>query len=182
MIVQTPLMTVEELERRPNDGWRYELVEGVLHKRAAASYYHAKLAVKFAQKLANYTDAHQLGEVSGESGWVLATNPATVRIPDAAFLVQERVTVGQEVMGFQRGAPDLVLEVISPTDSYSEVAAKVEEWLAAGARMVVVIDPRKRLIRVHGNKATTVTLQEADTLDGGDVVPGWRLPVRELFA
>ena len=182
MIVQTPLMTAEELERLPSDEWRYELIEGVLHKMAAASYYHAKLANRFAHRLTTYVEAHQLGEVSGESGWVIATTPDTVRIPDAAFLVQQRVATGQEVTGFQRGAPDLVLEVISPNDSYSEVAMKVDEWLGAGPRMVVVIDPRKRRIRVHRPNTVPLLLTEADTLDGGDVVPGWQLPVREIFA
>ncbi len=182
MIVQTPLMTAEELAQLPDEGGRYELVAGVMHKMAAASYHHAKLANRFAHKLTTYVEAHQLGEVSGESGWVLATNPDTVRIPDAAFLVQRRVTAEAEVAGFQRGAPDLVLEVISPTDSYSEVAAKVDEWLAGGARMVVIIDPRKHIIRVHRSKTEAVTLHAADTLDGGDVVPGWRLPVHEIFA
>ena len=182
MIVQTPLMTAEDLAQLPDDGWRYELMRGVLHKMAAAGYQHAKLAVNFAHKLLIYLDVHDLGEVSGEGGWVIATNPDTVRIPDAAFLVKERVVVGQEITAFKLGVPDLVVEVISPNDLYTEVDEKVRDWLGAGTRMVIIINPRKRQVQVHRPNTVPLLLTEADTLDGGDVVPGWQLPVREIFA
>jgi Uma2 family endonuclease len=83
---------------------------------------------------------------------------------------------------FFPGAPDLAVEVISPRDRAGEVAAKVRKYLTAGARMVVVIDPPKRTVVVHQSHAGVLILNEADTLDGGDVVPGWTLPVRDLFA
>ncbi len=73
------------------------------------------------------------------------------------------------------------MEVISPTDRYSEVAAQVQKYLSGGARMVVVIDPPKRTMIVHQSRADVVILKEEDVFDGGDVVPGWRLQVRDLF-
>lgn len=76
----------------------------------------------------------------------------------------------------------MVVEVISPSDRYAEVAEKVQKWLNARARMVVVVNPRNKTVQVYRTITDVVTLSEADTLDGGDVVPGWRLRVAAIFA
>ena len=78
-------------------------------------------------------------------------------------------------------APDLAIEVISPNDRYTEVNEKISDWLAAGTRMVVVVNPRNRTVNVHTTDSTT-TLAMGDTLDGGDVVPGWQMPLSDIFA
>ena len=84
--------------------------------------------------------------------------------------------------GFFPGPPDLAIEVISPSDRYSDVAEKVEDWLSAGTRMVIVVDPRRRVAIVHLPGREPITLHEHETLDGGDVVPGWSMPVADIFA
>ncbi|MGH8059597.1 MAG: Uma2 family endonuclease, partial [Candidatus Entotheonellia bacterium] len=84
--------------------------------------------------------------------------------------------------GYWPGAPDLAIEVISPSDTYTEVEEKVLDWLEAGTRMVIVVNPRKRVVTVYRSLAHIVILTEGDTLDGGDVVPGWTMPVRDVFA
>ena len=85
-------------------------------------------------------------------------------------------------MGYWPVAPDLVIEVISPNDRYTEVKEKVATWLAHGTRMVIVADPRHRTVEVHRSPTDVRHLTVGDTLDGGDVVPGWTVPLRELFA
>jgi Uma2 family endonuclease len=83
--------------------------------------------------------------------------------------------------GYFPGAPDLAIEVVSPGDTYSEVEAKVEEWLDHGCRMVVVTNPRNRTLKVYRSRTAVTVLTTDDTFDGSDVVPGFRLPVRRIF-
>jgi len=184
MIVEHELMTAAELLRMPDDGFRYELVQGELHKMSPASHEHGRIAAKMLVRLGSYVEAQQLGEVyAAETGFELAHDPDTVRAPDLAFIGRERVAAAKTAQGYFPGAPDLAVEVISPDDRYTEVDAKVEDWLDAGCRMVIVINPRRRhrTVAVHRSTVDVTTLTLDDTLDGGDVVPGWRLPIREIF-
>jgi len=119
--------------------------------------------------------------VTGDVGFRLATDPDTVRAPDVAFVRRERVLAAGRVTGYWSGAPDLVVEVISPNDLYTEVEEKVAECLEHGARLVFVLNPRRRTVAVHRPDRPLRTLTVDDTLDGEDVVPGWTLPVRALF-
>ena len=105
-----------------------------------------------------------------------------VRAPDAAFITADRVTDAGDRPGFWPGAPDLAVEVISPRDTYSDVAEKALDWLDAGTRMVLVVDPRCQTVTVYRSSSNIVVLSEDDAIDGADVVPGWKLPVREIFA
>ena len=118
---------------------------------------------------------------SSNTGFLLERDPDYVLAPDAAFVRQERVDAVGEERGYFPGAPDLVVEVISPSDRYADVDDKVKEWLNAGALMVVVVNPRDRTVRVH-TPVSVITLTESDTLDGGAIIPGWRLPVADIFA
>jgi len=95
---------------------------------------------------------------------------------------QANVEAVGEIEGFWPGAPDLTVEVVSSTDSYADVEEKVFDWLDAGTKMVVVINPRQRSATVYKSLTDIVALAEADVLDGGDVVPGFELAVREIFA
>jgi Uma2 family endonuclease len=83
--------------------------------------------------------------------------------------------------GFWRGAPDLAIDVVSPSDTYTEVEEEVGDWLDAGTRMVVVVNPRTRSASVYQARDQIQNLTEDDPLDRGDVVPGWTLPLREVF-
>ena len=134
-------------------------------------------------RLAQHVQTNGLGQVyAAETGFKLASNPDTVRAPDAAFIRRERLDEGKSVEGYWPGAPDLAVEVISPDDRYTEVEEKVFDWLDAGARMVIVINPRKHSVSVYRSRSDIAVLTESDSLDGGDVVPGWRVPVKDLFA
>ena len=179
-------MTVEELLAIPREdyrGYRYELIRGELTKtKMFAGISHGAYAIRIAASLLIHADEHNLGLVVGaEAAFRLATNPDHARIPDVGFIRQERVRPLDEMTGALDGAPDLAVEVISPTDRLTRVADKVEDWLEHGTRMVIVVNPRNRTVRVHTSDGM-IELAEADTLDGGDVVPGWNMAVAGIFS
>jgi Uma2 family endonuclease len=177
------LMTAEELLRLPDDGYRSELARGELRKMAPAGHIHGRVAINVTTPLDRHVRDHHLGVVYAvETGFKLASNPDTVRAPDAAFIRRERVEEVGDLEGYWPGAPDLAVEVISPGDTYTDVQEKVFDWLEAGTRMVILVMPRKRIVTVYRSMTDMIMLTEHDTLDGGDVVPGWKIPVRELFS
>ena len=183
MTTSQRLMTAEELLRLPDDGQRHELIAGVLTTMPLSGFEHGRVAVRFAGPLSHHVATHRLGEVfAAGTGFLLARDPDTVRAPDVAFVSRERVAAAGSVTGYWPGAPDLAVEVISPNDLNAEVDKKVATWLAHGTRMVLVLDPRRRTVAVHRPGADARHLTVDDTLDGEDVVPGWSVPVRELFA
>ena len=179
MTADVTVMTAQDLLRMPDDGMRHELVNGELITMAPAGEEHGDLSMAIGSVLRQYVRERGLGKVySADTGFVLTHDPDTVRAPDASFVRAERVRRRKD---FIDGAPDLAIEVISPSDTYSEVDEKVREYLGAGTEMVIVVDPRKRTATVHMRAGSTQHLSIDDSLDGGEVVPGWRLPLREIF-
>lgn len=176
------LMTAEELLSFADDGSRTELIRGELRRMSPASQMHGRLGMRVSGPLDRYVEEQRLGAVfAAETGFRLASSPDTVRAPDVAFVRQERIEAVGDVEGYWPGPPDLAVEVVSRHDLYTEVEEKVIDWLEAGARMVVVVNPRKRTVTVYRSLKEIVILTEQDTLVGGDVVPGWSLPVRDIF-
>lgn len=182
MAINERLMTADDLMRLPDDGQRHELVRGELRTMPPGGWGHGRRSLRIAASLDRFVEAHGLGGVvAGETGFRLTTNPDTVRSPDAAFLRHDRLEGVDLERGFYPGAPNLAVEVISPNDLYTEVDEKVAEWLEHGCQMVLVVNPRRRTVAVHRPGQPVRILGDADTLDGEDVVPGWMLPVREIF-
>lgn len=182
MSTRTRNITAEELLRMPEDGRRYELVRGELRTMTPAGHPHGRVAMRIAWPLAQHVEERGLGTVyAAETGFLLAKDPDTVRAPDAAFVRCERVEATSEVEGYWPGAPDLAVEVDSPGDAYAEVEGNVAEWLRSGARMVIVVDPSNRTVKIHRSLTDVAVLTEDDEIDGADVVPEWRLRVRRLF-
>jgi Uma2 family endonuclease len=176
-------VTADELLHIPGDGFRYELVRGELRRTALAGNVHGRVATSFAWHLARHVEMSRLGTVyAAGTGFRLATDPDTVRAPDVAFVSRARVEAVGEVEGFWPEAPQLAVEVISPGDSYADVEEKVFDWLDAGTKMVVVVNPRQRSATVYRSPTDITALAEADVLEGGDVVPGFELVVQEIFA
>ena len=182
MTTTTRPMTADELLQMPDDGYRYELVRGELKQMSPAGNYHGMLSANVSSSLVIHVRANSLGRVyAGDTGYLISSDPDTVRAPDAAFISRERLEETGETDGYWPGAPDLVVEVISPNDRYTEVEEKVAEWLEAGARMVIVVNPRRRSVRVHRSLSDVIDLTEGDVIDGANVVPGWTLPISEIF-
>jgi Uma2 family endonuclease len=175
-------MTAEELSKLPADGFRYELVEGELRQMSPAGHDHGRIAMELAAPLGSFVKGKGLGRVyAAETGFKLKSNPDTVRAPDIAFVRLERVREAGRSQGFWQGAPDLAVEVVSPSETFAEVEEKVQSWLMAGTRLVWVVSPKLFTVTVYRSLSGPVTLTERDTLDGEDVVPGFRYPIAELF-
>lgn len=184
MTTETRQTTAEDLLRMPDDGSRYELVKGELRKMPPAGGEHGAIAMDIGTSLNNHVKANGLGRVfTAETGFRISSNPDTVRAPDAAFVRRERVEEAGLVTGYWPGAPDLAVEVVSPNDTYAQVTEKALAWLEAGALMVLVLDPgeARRTVTVYRSPRDIRVLSEKDTIDGADVVPGWKLPIAELF-
>jgi Uma2 family endonuclease len=175
------LYTPEDLLNMP-DGDNYELVDGELVERNMG-WNSSWVGGRLHYLLTAFCDANRLGLVApaDASYQCFPNSPNKVRKPDASFIRRERVPPKEEREGHCRIAPDLVAEVVSPKDTYSEVEEKVAEYLSAGVRIVWVIDPPTRTVRVHRANGTVTDLREADELDGEDVIPGFRCRVGELF-
>lgn len=182
MTLHDQLVTAEQLLHIPDDGFRYELVEGVLRHMSPAGHEHGRIVLNLSAPLHQHVRAQRLGAVyAAETGFKLRSNPDTVRAPDLAFVRQERVEAARGAEGYWPGAPDLAVEVISPGDLYTEVEEKVIAWLDAGTRLVLVVNPRHRIVTVYRSLSDVTVLTEGETLDGADVIPGWVLAVREIF-
>ena len=176
------ITTAEELFSMPDDGYRYELVRGELRKVAPAGSEHGDISADIHGSLHPYVRANNLGRTRiADPGFILEREPDSVRAPDVAFVRRERIEAIGSTVFFWPEAPDMAIEVVSPNDRYTEVNEKVADWLAAGTRMVVVVNPRNRTVNVH-TADSTITLAMGDTLDGGDVVPGWQMPLTDIFA
>ena len=182
MSTRTQLITADELLRMPDDGNRRELVSGELREMTPAGHEHGRYTMRFSVPLGQHVDDNNLGVVyAAETGFQLSTNPDTVRAPDVAFVSRERAASVSAGPGYFPGAPDLAVEVVSPGDTYAEVESKVEDWLRAGCRLVVVVNPRNQTLKTCRALTDIAVLTVDDTLDAGDVVPGFRLPVRKVF-
>ena len=181
MTTQTRLITAEEIIQMPDDGYRYELIRGEIIQKPLPGLRNGRLAGYLAFHIGNHVEAEDLGIAATVTGYLLGSEPDTVRAPDASFISRERLDEVGETDGYWPSAPDLAVEVISPNDRYTDVEAKVAEWLSAGARMVIVVNPRRRAVRVHRSPTDIDDLVEGDVIEGGDVVPGWSMPVSGLF-
>ena len=176
------LLTSEDLWKLVADGSRYELSNGELVPMTPVNFQHGKIVVRFSRLLDQFVEQHRLGAVGTEIGFRLARNPDTLRAPDIAFVAQSRQPKGAAALKFAEFAPDLAVEVLSPEDSASEVLKKTEEYLAAGVRLVWIADPGTQTITVYRSLEDVRVLPADQELDGGDVLPGFRIPVKEIFA
>src|ERR1051325_7872484 len=173
----TSLRTADELYRLPNDGNGYELVRGELRKTMSPTgFQHGDVESEIGSSLRAYVKKRGLGKVfTGDVGFRLERNPDTVLGPDVAFVRAERVVTTHK---YFEGPPDLAIEVVSPGESYSKVKNKADDWLVYGTRAVIVVDPPRRGVRIH---RPGETIDVADTIAVDDIVPGWRLPLSEIF-
>lgn len=158
-----------------------ELVEGEIVMGSPAGYEHGWVEFTLGRLLGNFVYERKLGWVGGdELGIYTRRNPDTVRAGDVVFVSKER-SADRPRPGYLEIAPDLVVEVVSPGDSWSEIQDKIEEYFAIGVRWVWVIEPRKRAVRVYRSPADMEKLVAGDTLEGEGPLAGFRLPVATIF-
>ena len=175
-------MTADELLAMPDDGMCYELVRGELLMSPPPGSEHGEIGMNLSAPLHQHVKSNHLGVVfAAETGFKLESDPDTVRAPDIAFVRKDRIEQAGRIPGYHSGAPDLVVEVLSPSDTVGKVEAKVAQWLQAGARLVWVVSPKLHTVTVYRSLTDIVTLTEKDNLDGGDVVPGFQIKVAEIF-
>lgn len=181
MALATKLVTAEELlVMPPLEGMLTELIDGEIRTMSPAGFKHGQIVGLVHLSLGNHVRKLALGDVTAaETGFILRRAPDTVRAPDVGFVRKDRVL---PVDGYFPGPPDLAIEVISPNDTYTEVDAKVLDWLRSGVRLVILVNPAKQSAVIHRSMTETQRVDIDGSLDGGDVVPGWVLPLRELFA
>lgn len=178
----TQLLTAEDLWNFANDGHRYDLIRGELHRMAPAGGEHGEIGVMIGAVLLAHVRPHHLGVVFGaDTGFILARNPDTLLAPDVAFVRADRLPPRDQRVGFLELAPDLAVEIISPSERPSDVASKVGLYLAAGVLMVLVVEPRSKSITVHTPGKPPQVLSKDDVVEGGDVLPGFRVPVADIF-
>ena len=147
-----------------------------------AGFEHGIRASEIGSLLTVHVKKHKLGYVCcAETGFKISQNPDTVRAPDAAFVRQAAIDEKGIPKGYWEGAPDLAVEVISPSDTYTEVVEKVDEWLDAGCAMVWVMDPRRETVAVYRSPEDMTVLHGDDILEGEDVIEGFQCQVRDLF-
>jgi Uma2 family endonuclease len=176
-------ITVDDLEQMPNGDGRYELIDGELVERPPVGAQAGWIAGEIIVLLSTYLRAERLGWVFGsDCGYQLfPNNPLKARYLDVSFVRLGRFPGEQIPEGFDRLDPDLAVEVISPKDLAYDVEKKLEEYLSAGVRLVRVVYPPTRTVRVVRSDRTGVSLRAEDELSGEDVVPGFRCHVADLF-
>ena len=178
-----PLMTEADLLARPDDGWQYELVKGVLVRMPPSGKRATRIARRLSARLGDHVDQHGLGEVTGEQGGYRLA-PGTDLAPDVGFIKAERLPPldSPEYDTLADGAPDLAVEVASPNQWQPGMRKKATEYLDAGTRLVWIVWPRWQRVDVwHPGDENPTTLTLEDTLDGEDVVPGFTYAVADLF-
>lgn len=177
------LITVEEFYEKAAEGFRGELVRGELKETMPTSILHGIIAGRIAGLLAFFLMQNRFGEVlTAEAGFKLFVNERTVRVPDVAFLSNEKLAEIEDFSKFFNGTPDLAVEVISPSESYDEVQGKLEDYLAAGVKMVWIVRPKQKSVTVYNSLFDFKTFYEDEELNGGDVLPNFKCRLQDIFA
>ena len=177
----TKLVTAAELLAMPRGyGTDYELIRGVLVEKPFSDHQCGAVIATLGTVLNLFVGRHNYGHaVAGNPGYHLEINPDTVRAPDVAWTAPGRIPPG--TWGYPNLAPDLTVEVKSVRKSNPEMRRKAEMWLSFGTRQVWVADPDQTTITRYTPGAAPVVLTEDDTIDGGDLLPGFTAPVWSLF-
>jgi len=178
--VDEKLITAEELAKVKG---RCELVEGRVVRLSPAGFLHGLVAANIHDLLVAHVRRKKAGRVlSADTGYRVRRNPDTVRAPDVAFVSNETLAAHEDSREtFFPTAPDLAVEVLSPDDSWVAVDKKAREYLAAGAKIVWVVNPEVQEVRLYDGAAPRI-LTAKDKIDGGKALPGFKTPVKAFFA
>jgi Uma2 family endonuclease len=176
-------ITAEEFARMPDppDGSRQELVRGEIETMSRPGFRHGKVSFRIAKILDKHVELNRLGHVVPETGVVTEHGPDTVRGPDVAYWTCDKAPLDKEPEEYPDVVADLCVEVLSPRQDRKKIFEKVREYLWAGVRLVWVVDPEDRTVTVYRSPEEGRLLHEGATVSGGDVLPGFSVPVAEFF-
>ncbi len=182
-VLGTRPITADELLEMDARGERGELIRGVFCKTMPTSPGHGFIAMKLGHLLLSALEKVGAGRVMGtDSGVRIEREPDTILAPDIGYYAFDRLPHDSDVSRITDVVPDIVAEVVSPSDTSREVAGKAAMWINAGVRLVWVVWPETKMIEVYRPGQPTVTLRETDTLTGMDVLPQFSTPVGDVFA
>ncbi|NJP10443.1 MAG: Uma2 family endonuclease [Leptolyngbyaceae cyanobacterium RU_5_1] len=182
IVTETKVWTDAEFMALPDDGGRYELVDGEVRTIGNSGMEHGNIGTFLGGALEFYVRPRKLG-ITCDSSTAFTLRSENKRSPDVSFISKERLKGVKRIpKGFFQGAPDLAVEVISPSNTFAELHEKLVEYFDNGCRLVWVVNPDERSILVYRQPEPDKLLKIIDTLDGEDIIPGFTLPVAELFA
>lgn len=175
------LLTAEDLWEIEEPG-RFDLVRGELISMGPAGSEHGKLGMNIGSLLWVHVLETGTGTVfNSDTGFVLARDPDIALSPDIAYVSRDRMPSETDYIGFMPLAPDLAIEIVSPSNRSADVQAKVLEYLRAGTRLVLVIHPRPRTVTAYAPDHSAHVYREHDEIDLSEIVPGFRLRVADIF-
>ena len=178
----TALMTAEELMQLPDDGFRYELVNGELEKMSPPGFPHGRVAMRLGIYVGKFILDQGLGEaVAAETGFKLTSNPDTVLAPDFAFVTNEQFEQGKDIEGYWPGPPELAVEVLSPSDRAGKVKQKISRWFNFGTKQVWIVDPKHSTVTVFRSPSDVTVFSGSDDLEAQDLLPGFRISLGQIF-
>jgi Uma2 family endonuclease len=183
MVTTEKLLTAEDFEQLPDDGKRYELIDGALREMAPTANWHGEVESNLVIRWGGHVQAQGLGRVScGEVLYIVRRNPDRVRAADIAFIRRDRVPPLEARQHILEVIPDLVVEILSHSDTVAEISDTIDDWLQAGVQLLWIVDPFRRTVTIYRPGLDPVLLGERATLEGDPVVPGFRCAAAELFA
>ncbi len=181
-MVATRLLTVADLAAMGDEAERYELIRGVVREVEGMGIRHGAVGGDLHGHIWTHVTPRGLGWVfTSDTRFVIPGRSESVLGPDVSFVRADRLPLGELPDGFGTLAPDLVVEVVSPSNSEAETHDKISLYLAGGVLMVWLVRPEQRTVTVFRPDAPEVVLGEGDGLDGGAVLPGFRLPIATIF-
>jgi|ERR1043165_2631493 Uma2 family endonuclease len=181
MLAVAKTWTEEELLALPKDNGKYELVDGELVRMAPSGYEHSDVCIELGVRLRPFARTNKLGRVlEGQAGfWMKSGN---LRAPDLSFVSKDRERKLERLpTGFFNGAPDLAVEVLSPSDRMTDLMKRIVDYFESGAKLAWVINPKTKTVSIYRSPTAVRVLGETDVLTGEDVVPGFTIRIRELF-
>jgi Uma2 family endonuclease len=178
----TRLLTLAEFEAMGEKADEIEVIDGLAVERETMGRPHGRIGFELGFFLARHVIPNRLGELyTSDTNFVLGDDPLVVVKPDVAFVRADRLPPETEDEGYLTVGPDIVVEVVLPSDRPSGVMTKIERYRQAGGPLIWLVWPRRRTITVYAGGREPRILGEHDVLDGGDVLPDFRLPLSELF-
>jgi len=174
-------LTIQDLQQLQGEhpDLRMELVDGEIIVKSPSGYESDEVASRMLGKLFPHVEEQRLGRVTGSSAGFTLPN-ADTRAPDVSFVQAERLR--RSPRSFAQLAPDLMVEVKSPTDSVTKLETKIGEFLTAGTRVGILINPEERTVKLYRSEQETVTLSDGDVLTVPDLLPGWEVAVLDLWS